>query len=185
MIDAAAAVFADMGYHGASTKLIADRVGIKQGSLYYYFASKEAALEEVCAKGVGDFIVGLLDILKDEMTVEDRMRAVVANHLRPIEEQGDYVKTFNTQRQYLPEASRKKVGRQTREYEKLILKIFEDGIADGAFDPALDCELAMLGLVSELNGVFGWYRKRAPGRTLQEIGDEIAERFIAQATQHA
>jgi TetR/AcrR family transcriptional regulator, cholesterol catabolism regulator len=56
IIDAVAAVFAEKGYHGASTKDIADRLGIRQGSLYYYFASKESALEEVCQIGVEGFV---------------------------------------------------------------------------------------------------------------------------------
>ncbi len=52
IIDAAARVFAERGYHGTSTQAIADVVGMRQASLYYYFPSKEAALEVVCARGV-------------------------------------------------------------------------------------------------------------------------------------
>src|ERR1700751_5652411 len=53
--EAAARVFAERGYHGASTQDIADTLGIRQASLYYYFRSKEAALETVCTRGVEDF----------------------------------------------------------------------------------------------------------------------------------
>ena len=48
VIDAAAAVFARMGYPGASMRDIAEQAAIRQASIYYYFRSKEAALEEVC-----------------------------------------------------------------------------------------------------------------------------------------
>ena len=50
-IRAAASVFADKGFHGATTKDIATQLGIKQGSLYYYFKSKVEALHEVCLLG--------------------------------------------------------------------------------------------------------------------------------------
>ena len=43
-VRAAASVFSEKGFHGASTGDIAERLGIKQGSLYYYFESKEEAL---------------------------------------------------------------------------------------------------------------------------------------------
>ena len=56
-IRAAAAVFAEKGYYGSSTRDIAERMGIKQGSLYYYFKSKEAALSEVCLFGMQDYAV--------------------------------------------------------------------------------------------------------------------------------
>ena len=52
IIEAAARVFAERGYHGASTQAIADVLGIRQASLYYYFPSKEVALEQVCMLGV-------------------------------------------------------------------------------------------------------------------------------------
>ena len=54
-MEAAARVFAERGYHGASTQDIADVLGIRQASLYYYFRSKEMALEQVCMQGVGGF----------------------------------------------------------------------------------------------------------------------------------
>ena len=53
-IRSAAAVFAEKGFHGASTRDIAERMGIKEGSLYYYFKSKEEALGEVCLFGIQD-----------------------------------------------------------------------------------------------------------------------------------
>jgi AcrR family transcriptional regulator len=48
-------VFAERGFHGATTQDIADVLGIRQASLYYYFPSKEGALELVCLQGVGGF----------------------------------------------------------------------------------------------------------------------------------
>ena len=56
IIEAAARVFAERGYHGASTQDIADVLGIRQASLYYYFPSKEVALEVVCTLGVEEFV---------------------------------------------------------------------------------------------------------------------------------
>ena len=55
IMEAAARVFAERGYHGASTQDIADVLGIRQASLYYYFPSKEVALEQVCMQGVEGF----------------------------------------------------------------------------------------------------------------------------------
>src|SRR3954454_24992878 len=55
IIEAAARVFAARGFHGATTQDIADVLGIRQASLYYYFPSKEGALELVCLQGVGGF----------------------------------------------------------------------------------------------------------------------------------
>ena len=61
--DAAARSFAEKGYLGAGTKDIADRLGIRAASLYYYLPSKEAALAAVCEHGITSFIENLRDII--------------------------------------------------------------------------------------------------------------------------
>ncbi|HEV2813054.1 MAG TPA: helix-turn-helix domain-containing protein [Solirubrobacteraceae bacterium] len=40
LIDAAASVFAERGYHGATLDAIAERAGLSKGSVYHHFASK-------------------------------------------------------------------------------------------------------------------------------------------------
>ncbi|HWS33636.1 MAG TPA: helix-turn-helix domain-containing protein [Actinoplanes sp.] len=47
ILDAAAELFAQRGYAATSTRLIAERVGIRQASLYYHFANKEQMLAEL------------------------------------------------------------------------------------------------------------------------------------------
>jgi AcrR family transcriptional regulator len=47
ILDAAAELFAQRGYAATSTRLIAERVGIRQASLYYHFDTKEQILAEL------------------------------------------------------------------------------------------------------------------------------------------
>jgi AcrR family transcriptional regulator len=42
IMDAALVLFADRGFHGTAVPLVADRAGVGAGTLYRYFASKEA-----------------------------------------------------------------------------------------------------------------------------------------------
>ncbi len=44
ILEAAIAVFADHGYHGARVSAIARRAGVATGSVYLYFPNKEAIL---------------------------------------------------------------------------------------------------------------------------------------------
>src|SRR5215813_6670095 len=78
IIDAAARVFAERGFHGATTQDIADVLGIRQASLYYYFASKEAALELVCARGVEGFLEAAAVIAAGAGTATEKVKALIA-----------------------------------------------------------------------------------------------------------
>jgi AcrR family transcriptional regulator len=50
ILDTAEAVFAEVGYDAATTNLIAGRAGISPGSLYQYFANKQAIAEALAER---------------------------------------------------------------------------------------------------------------------------------------
>ena len=77
VLDAAAIAFAENGYLGASTRDIAERLGIRAASLYYYLPSKEAALLAICKLGVLDFIDNLKDIIARRDPAPEKLRAAI------------------------------------------------------------------------------------------------------------
>lgn len=151
-------MFAEKGYHGASTRDIADRLQMQQGSLYYYFPSKDAALEEVCRAGVADFVEGLERIVAGAEPAEQKIRAAVANHLEPFGDRPDYVRTFLFDRHELPRDTRREVGALSRRYEDLLDQIFRDGVADGTFRADLDTRVATLSFIGTCNMAAMRYR---------------------------
>src|SRR6476661_8055932 len=90
IIEAAARVFAERGFHGATTQDIADVLGIRQASLYYYFSSKEAALELVCIKGVEGFFEAAKAIAAGPGPARERLSLLVKSHLSPLIDRGDF-----------------------------------------------------------------------------------------------
>src|SRR5262245_11334455 len=92
IIDAAARVFAERGYHGASTQAIADVLGMRQASLYYYFASKETALELVCERGVDGHAEAAEAIVAGNEPPLAKLTRLIAAHLAPNDSKRDYVK---------------------------------------------------------------------------------------------
>ena len=131
--DASAKVFARRGYHGASTQDIADVLGMRQASLYYYFQSKEAALEAVCVSGLEDYAKRALAISKSDVTSSEKVAALVFQHLAPLAERLDYTVVFLRERRFLPQPARKRIRAIEVRYERLIQRIIEQGIAGGEF----------------------------------------------------
>jgi AcrR family transcriptional regulator len=52
ILDAAAAQFTEHGFAGTSTRMIAERVGIRQASLYYHYAGKDEILADLLSASV-------------------------------------------------------------------------------------------------------------------------------------
>ena len=184
ILDAAAEVFATRGFHGASTQDIADVLGIKQASLYYYFPSKEVALEEVCLRGAEGHLERAVSIASAPDTARAKISRLIEAHLTPLLDRRPYVRTFLNERQHLPTESRRRIGRVSRAYERLIEDVLRSGVRDGEFRRDLDCRLAALGLLGLVNAVAAWYGKE-PKTTLDHIVAEFARLYLGGVTARA
>jgi AcrR family transcriptional regulator len=150
-IKAAATVFAHKGYHGASTTDIAEAMGIKQGSLYYYFSSKEEALAEVCLYGISDYVQRMEEIAASAQPFEARLLATVTSHLSSYREKNEALKVHNDERLYLPELKRAKLKKLGSHYRKLLESIFVSAVADGTLRSGLDCHFAAQSVIGICN----------------------------------
>jgi AcrR family transcriptional regulator len=176
IIDAAARVFAERGFHGATTQDIADVLGIRQASLYYYFSSKEAALELVCLRGVEGFFEAAKAIAARPETARKRLISLIASHLSPLVDRADFVKVFLNERQHLPRESRRRIGRWSRGLERIFEDVVKEGVAKGEFRSDLDVRLATLAILGMCNAASSWQRKENIDVT------DIAEEFARLVT---
>jgi TetR/AcrR family transcriptional regulator, cholesterol catabolism regulator len=171
IIEAAARVFAERGYHGATTQDIADVLKIRQASLYYYFPSKEVALELVCMRGVEGFYETEKAIAEGPGTATERLSGLVRAHISPLLDRGNFVKVFLTQRQFLPAHSRRKVGKVSREVEAVFENVLREGQRNGEFRADLDPRLVTLSILSIVNGCAAWYAREQV--SIERVGGEF------------
>ena len=67
------------------------RHGIRQSSLYYYFSSKEGALELVCLKGVAGFLETAKVIAGTPGSAGEKLGRLIEAHFVPFRDRGDFV----------------------------------------------------------------------------------------------
>ena len=70
ILDAAAAVFAEKGFHRTTTKDIASRAGIAEGTIYNYFDSKD------------DLLIGMMTRLTELETLGDELAEALQGDVR-------------------------------------------------------------------------------------------------------
>lgn len=177
VVEAAARVFAERGFHGATTQDIADQLSIRQATLYYYFPSKDAALELVCQRGVEGFLEKAQAVEMSPDNPANKLEKIIRCHLQAFQEKHAFVKVFLNERQHLTDDARKKIGRLSRRYELVIQQIFESGVEAGLMRPALNCRFATLGLLGLCNAAAAWYGKES-GATLSAIARNFSELIL-------
>jgi len=172
VVDAAAKIFAQRGYHGASTQDIADLLGMRQASLYYYFESKEAALEAVCRDGHQDYVERIRGISRSSASASEKVAQVLLHHAAP--ERRDFTLVFLRERRFLPLPARKRIRAFEVQYERCIQRIIEQGIRSGEFRADLDARMVTLALLGLGNTAAVWYGREpavTPERMLRAYVD--------------
>jgi TetR/AcrR family transcriptional regulator, cholesterol catabolism regulator len=172
VLEAAAAVFAERGFHGASTQDIADRLGMRQASLYYYFASKEAALEQVCQRGIERIIGDTEVIATGPGCVAERLAMVMRRHVEPLADNCASVRAYLHEVRFLPKEARRRIGKLARRYERVVEGLLEQGIASGEVRADLDIEIARDAILGMCNHAAHWPGKE-PGGAMAHVAEEL------------
>jgi AcrR family transcriptional regulator len=78
ILDAAGELFTTLGYTGTSTRSIAESVGIRQASLYHYFATKDDILCALLSETVGPTLAFIPSLLGAEpaMSAAEHLHAL-------------------------------------------------------------------------------------------------------------
>jgi AcrR family transcriptional regulator len=176
-IKSAAAVFAEKGFHGSSTRDIAEHMGIKQGSLYYYFKSKEEALGEVCLFGIEDYVDHMKVIAASDQSFEAKLIATITSHLSSYRERNEALKVYNDERLYLPKEKRKNLKALGSGYRQLLEEIFEEGVSSGELRDSLDCHFAAQAVIGICNA-WGDLIVRDPDLDLFEIIQKCSDLLL-------
>lgn len=85
IIAAAKQVFVEKGYAEASMSDIANRAGINRPALHYYFRTKDKMFEAVFADIVHSFVPAILEIVRTNAPVEERVSQVVDVYLETMQ----------------------------------------------------------------------------------------------------
>ena len=150
-IEAAATVFADKGFHGATTQDIAQAMGIQQGSLYYYFKSKEQALQDVCEYGFDLYVERMKKICAKEQPFEAKIIAIITSHLTNYSRKDSAMKVHNEQRLYLPVERRSRIKELGTRYRELLEATLKEGVAAGVVRSDIDTHFIAYSIIGICN----------------------------------
>ena len=173
ILDAAARLFRDGGYASTSLRDIADAAGMKAGSVYYHFASKDEIVAEVIELGVRAVAAEVdAELAKAAVLPTARLRAAMRGHLRSILELHAYTSANIRIYSELPDALRRRADAVRTSYDDVWRGLIADCAAAGELRAGVDTSALRLLLIGAMNGALEWYR---PGGRLSV--DAVADTF--------
>lgn len=179
LLEISASLFREHGYASTTMRDIAQAAGMKAGSLYYHFQSKDEILDHVLERGIAEATRGFsaaLAAVPADAPFAEKLRAVVTAHLRTVVEFGTYTVASRQLLRQVPEALRERHLEMRRDYDAMWRKLLEEAAARGEIRPSVDHGIVRLFLLGSLNWSSEWADPRR--KTIEELGKIAADLFL-------
>ena len=162
ILNAAARFLRLHGYHATTLRDIAAAAGMKAGSIYYHFASKEEIVAAVMNDGVDHVLEAVQAALRSLPQTADarrKLEAAIHAHLSALLEYGDYTSAGLKAYGDAPEAVRQSARSHRRRYEALWAKLVDELMHAGA-PPGVSATTLRLAVLGLMNWSPEWYRPK-------------------------
>jgi AcrR family transcriptional regulator len=179
VLQAAARLFRTRGYAATSLRDIASAAGLKAGSLYNHFASKEEIVTEILNIGVQtafDRVKAAVERFSDDTPCPVVLRAAIAAHLTSLLGDDKFTSANIRIFAHVPPHVRDATLTLRHTYERYWFDLLKRCQGQEALTPGLDPKLVSMYLFGAMNWSLEWYR---PGRhSIDELADDLVRVFL-------
>jgi AcrR family transcriptional regulator len=176
ILDAAAQIFSQKGYHGTSMQDIAVAVDLQKASLYHHVSSKQEILFDLLNRGLDLLITQVEEAINEQGSPDERLRKATCAYLSTMTEYQDLASVLLLEYRSLePDYHDRHIPRRDR-FEQIWRDLIQEGMEAGIFNcdhPSLSAR-ALLGV---LNWTVTWFRSDGP-MSAEDIADQVSNLFL-------
>ena len=180
ILNTAAQIFSQKGYHGTSMQDIALSVNLQKGSLYHHVSSKQEILFELLNRGLDLLSSRVESAIDKQAQPDERLHKAICTYLGTLAEHQELASVLLFEYRSLePEYLNRHIPRRDR-FEKIWRDLIQEGVDEGIFScehPSLSAR-ALLGI---LNWTVTWFRADGP-LTADEIADQLSALYLMGLT---
>jgi len=176
ILEAAAQVFRQKGFHGASMNDIADAVNLQKASLYHHVSSKQEILFELLDQSLKLLLEQISAISAQNVSADKKLRSMIHAYLTILADNLDLAAVLLFEHRALEHRQHARHVPNRDKFESLWRDVIADGVRTKTFrcdDPALTAR-ALLGL---LNWTTTWYHPDGD-KSIQQIADDYTNLLL-------
>jgi AcrR family transcriptional regulator len=176
ILDAAAQVIRQRGFHAASMAAIAKAVNLQKASLYHHVSSKQQILLELLDRALAMLSDRITPIVNQPIPADEKLRRIIYVYLQSLAENPDLSSVLLFEHRSLDKKSHARHIPNRDRFEELWRKVIREGVRTKLF-MCSDVSLAVRGLMGVLNWTLTWYRPDGP-LSIEKIADYYADLFF-------
>jgi len=176
ILDAAAQVIRQKGFHGASMSDIADAVNLQKASLYHHVASKQEILLALLDRALSMLTDHIAAISAQAIPPDQKLRQMISAYLSALAENADLTAVLLFEHRSLDRKTHLRHVPHRDRFEGLWRDVFNEGVEAGMFN-CKDTALAVRALMGVMNWTLTWYKPNG-GKSIEQIADEYADLIL-------
>ena len=176
ILEAAAQIFSQKGYHGTSMQDIAVAVNLQKASLYHHISSKQELLLALLNEALDLLIQRITQVSNEPGAPEDKLRKAMCVYLETLAEYQDLAGVLLLEHRSLEPGYQSLHFPKRDAFEHIWREMIQEGVDQGVFTsphPSITAR-ALLGV---MNWTITWYRQNG-ALTAQEISMQFADLFL-------
>ncbi|GAA4232726.1 AcrR family transcriptional regulator [Streptosporangium album] len=159
IVTAAAKIFSQKGYAATSLQDIASAVGILKGSMYHYIKNKEDLLFELVRRALDVQMPVLVEEASaGARSAPERLRSFIRRWMGFSRAQRLWSRVAENEFSQLSGKRYKEVVAERDKFSDFVKGIIEQGIREGAFDPATNPSVVTSSLFELMNSTPKWFK---------------------------
>jgi len=176
ILEAAARIFSEKGFHATSMHDIAEAVHLQKASLYYHFNSKQEILIAILDHALDLINSRLESVLDQSLSPDEKLRQAMVSYMQTIAENKNLSAVLLLELRSLdPELKARHASRREK-FEGLWRDLIIEGKKDGIFN-SIDPSMTGRAILGVMNWTVTWYRNDGP-RTATEIANMFADLLL-------
>jgi AcrR family transcriptional regulator len=176
IIQAAAQIIRDKGYHGTSMQDIADAVNLQKASLYHHVTSKQDILFTILEQALDMLISDMRAVVDSDLNPEEKLRLAMKVYMGRLTEDADLATVLLLEHRSLEDNLRTQHNTRRDRYESLWRKIIQEGVRMGVFRP-VDVTVAAFAILGVQNWMITWFKSGGRLSAL-ELSDHFSDLFL-------
>ena len=176
ILEAAAAIFSQKGYHATSMQDIAQAVHLQKASLYHHVSGKQEILLAILDQALDLLIDNMERVMAQALPPREKLRLGVRTYLKEILEHRELASVLLLEHRSLnAELQAQHIQRRDR-FEYLWRELIQSGVDAGCFH-CLDIAITVQALLGVLNWTITWYQPSGKYNSVQ-LADQYVDVFL-------
>ncbi len=179
VLAAASAVFRRIGYAQTTLEDVAQEVGIRRATLYYYVGTKEELLVALLTEPIAAVTRNLEEIAAQNIPAGEKLAATLREYVRMLEECPElFVFLAESLHKVMSGPEADAIRASADRYGRVMTSIVAAGMKNGEFRDDVTPQIAVLGIVGMFNWIHRWFVPSGK-RSLASIGEDFITMSLA------